>query len=197
MRSCCSAHAYYFPAQAGRGSESSNTSHFHIGAPVHVGENNKVRSFRTVVWQDTDFWTSSFMAHPEILLTLPEIEDPVERFVAVTKFYLCGWHIKPPYVYRCLYKWRPVKLTHGQRRKEAAQPYTRRDIHWLVGLPRWNKGLLHLRTNLASSSEIELLFYSTRTQHEDRWNTETSKQILGQLGCKFDGRHCSTAVLES
>lgn len=38
------------------------------------------------------------MAHPEILLTLPGIEDPVERFVAVTKFYLCGWHIKPPYV---------------------------------------------------------------------------------------------------
>jgi len=37
------------------------------------------------------------MAHPEILLELTKIEDPVERFVAVTKFYLSGWHIKPPY----------------------------------------------------------------------------------------------------
>jgi len=39
---------------------------------------------------------TNFMAHPEILLTLPYIDDPVERFVAVTKFYLSGWHIKPP-----------------------------------------------------------------------------------------------------
>lgn len=37
------------------------------------------------------------MAHPETLLPLTEIKDPVERFVAVTKFYLSGWHIKPPY----------------------------------------------------------------------------------------------------
>lgn len=37
------------------------------------------------------------MAHPETLLPLTKIEDPVERFVAVTKFYLSGWHIKPPY----------------------------------------------------------------------------------------------------
>lgn len=26
------------------------------------------------------------------------IDDPLERFVAVVKFYLSGWHIKPPYV---------------------------------------------------------------------------------------------------
>ncbi|KAG9953173.1 Oxysterol-binding protein, partial [Aureobasidium melanogenum] len=39
---------------------------------------------------------TNFMAHPEVLLTLPTIDDPVERFVAVTKFYLSGWHIKPP-----------------------------------------------------------------------------------------------------
>lgn len=37
------------------------------------------------------------MAHPETLLPMTKIEDPVERFVAVTKFYLSGWHIKPPY----------------------------------------------------------------------------------------------------
>lgn len=39
---------------------------------------------------------TNFMAHPETLLPLTAIEDPVERFVAVTKFYLSGWHIKPP-----------------------------------------------------------------------------------------------------
>lgn len=37
------------------------------------------------------------MAHPETMLPIPKIEDPVQRFVAVTKFYLSGWHIKPPY----------------------------------------------------------------------------------------------------
>lgn len=31
------------------------------------------------------------------MLPIPTIEDPVKRFVAVTKFYLSGWHIKPPY----------------------------------------------------------------------------------------------------
>ena len=38
----------------------------------------------------------SFMCHPEMLLPIPQIEDPVERFVAVVKFYLSGWHIRPP-----------------------------------------------------------------------------------------------------
>jgi hypothetical protein len=40
----------------------------------------------------------SFMAHPETLLPMPNIDDPVQRFVSVVKFYLSGWHIKPPYV---------------------------------------------------------------------------------------------------
>jgi len=40
------------------------------------------------------------MAHPETMLPIPAISDPVQRFVAVTKFYLSGWHIKPPYVPR-------------------------------------------------------------------------------------------------
>ncbi|KAK5110634.1 hypothetical protein LTR62_005673 [Meristemomyces frigidus] len=39
---------------------------------------------------------TNFMAHPETLLPMPQIDDPVQRFVAVTKFYLSGWHIKPP-----------------------------------------------------------------------------------------------------
>lgn len=39
---------------------------------------------------------TNFMAHPEMLLPIPELEDPVLRFVSVVKFYLSGWHIKPP-----------------------------------------------------------------------------------------------------
>ncbi|KAI1376285.1 hypothetical protein F4677DRAFT_445543 [Hypoxylon crocopeplum] len=39
---------------------------------------------------------TNFMCHPEMLLPIPHIEDPVERFVSVVKFYLSGWHIKPP-----------------------------------------------------------------------------------------------------
>ncbi|KAK4552931.1 Oxysterol-binding protein OBPa [Recurvomyces mirabilis] len=39
---------------------------------------------------------TNFMAHPELMLPIPTIDDPVQRFVAVTKFYLSGWHIKPP-----------------------------------------------------------------------------------------------------
>ncbi|GAB7365118.1 hypothetical protein MBLNU230_g6207t1 [Neophaeotheca triangularis] len=39
---------------------------------------------------------TNFMSHPETLLPLPTIDDPVKRFVEVTKFYLSGWHIKPP-----------------------------------------------------------------------------------------------------
>ncbi|CZT42728.1 probable putative oxysterol-binding protein OSBP [Rhynchosporium secalis] len=39
---------------------------------------------------------TNFMAHPETLLPMSEIEDPTQRFVSVVKFYLSGWHIKPP-----------------------------------------------------------------------------------------------------
>lgn len=38
------------------------------------------------------------MCHPEMLLPIPEIDDPYERFVAVVKFYLSGWHIRPSFV---------------------------------------------------------------------------------------------------
>lgn len=38
----------------------------------------------------------SFMAHPETLLPMPDVENHVDRFVAVVRFYLSGWHIKPP-----------------------------------------------------------------------------------------------------
>jgi hypothetical protein len=35
------------------------------------------------------------MQHPDTLLPISEVEDPVDRFVAVVKMYLSGWHIKP------------------------------------------------------------------------------------------------------
>ncbi|KAG0029449.1 hypothetical protein BGZ81_003791 [Podila clonocystis] len=38
---------------------------------------------------------TDFMSHPEIIIKANQLEDPVERFVAVTKYFLSGWHIKP------------------------------------------------------------------------------------------------------
>ncbi|KAI1361260.1 Oxysterol-binding protein [Xylaria arbuscula] len=39
---------------------------------------------------------TNFMCHPEMLLSIPDLDDPVDRFVSVVKFYLSGWHIRPP-----------------------------------------------------------------------------------------------------
>lgn len=39
---------------------------------------------------------TNFMAHPETLLPMSSVDDPLQRFIAVVKFYLSGWHIKPP-----------------------------------------------------------------------------------------------------
>lgn len=50
------------------------------------------------------------MAHPETLLPMSTIEDPVERFVSVVKFYLSGWHIKPPYVARLPSVWEYILI---------------------------------------------------------------------------------------
>jgi len=38
---------------------------------------------------------TDFMSHPEFLLNAHELETPEERFLAVTKYYLSGWHIRP------------------------------------------------------------------------------------------------------
>ncbi|USP76202.1 uncharacterized protein yc1106_03476 [Curvularia clavata] len=50
----------------------------------------------THIYPRTTIDAGAFMAHPETLLPISKVEDPVQRFVAVTKFYLSGWHIKPP-----------------------------------------------------------------------------------------------------
>ncbi|KAF9129151.1 hypothetical protein BGW39_004419 [Mortierella sp. 14UC] len=38
---------------------------------------------------------TDFMSHPELIVKANQIQDPVERFVAVTRYFLSGWHIKP------------------------------------------------------------------------------------------------------
>ncbi|KAG0374983.1 hypothetical protein BGX24_009681 [Mortierella sp. AD032] len=38
---------------------------------------------------------TDFMSHPEIIIQANHLEDPVARFVAVTRYFLSGWHIKP------------------------------------------------------------------------------------------------------
>ncbi|KAF9538610.1 hypothetical protein EC957_006416 [Mortierella hygrophila] len=38
---------------------------------------------------------TDFMSHPEIIVQANHLEDPVARFVAVTRYFLSGWHIRP------------------------------------------------------------------------------------------------------
>ncbi|CEP17336.1 hypothetical protein [Parasitella parasitica] len=38
---------------------------------------------------------TDFMAHPEFILPVSDIEDDTQRFIAVVKWFLSGWHIKP------------------------------------------------------------------------------------------------------
>lgn len=38
---------------------------------------------------------TNFMCHPELLLDIPLIDDPIERFIGICRFYLSGWHIRP------------------------------------------------------------------------------------------------------
>jgi len=98
----CSAITYYLAATARCGFESRGVADIHFGAPEYVGENHKVRRDRSQLSKQWGFGDmemlmhNSFMAHPETLLPMAEVDDPVERFISVVKFYLSGWHIKPP-----------------------------------------------------------------------------------------------------
>ncbi|KAI8388694.1 uncharacterized protein BYT42DRAFT_631824 [Radiomyces spectabilis] len=38
---------------------------------------------------------TDFMSHPDLLLHAGDIDDPLERFIAVLRYYLSGWHVKP------------------------------------------------------------------------------------------------------
>lgn len=38
---------------------------------------------------------TNFMSHPDMLIRITSIPDPVDRFVAVVEFYMTGWHVRP------------------------------------------------------------------------------------------------------
>ncbi|KAI9592505.1 hypothetical protein BDF19DRAFT_451373 [Syncephalis fuscata] len=38
---------------------------------------------------------TDFMSHPELILNVAQVEDPLERFISVTRYFLSGWHIQP------------------------------------------------------------------------------------------------------
>jgi len=98
----CSPITHHIAATARCGPEPSRASNIYFGAAEYAGKDHQVR------FQSTNPGSSgrrdaghvltrpSFMAHPETLLPMPEIDDPIQRFVSVVKFYLSGWHIKPP-----------------------------------------------------------------------------------------------------
>ncbi|KAJ3026958.1 UNVERIFIED_CONTAM: hypothetical protein HDU68_004746 [Siphonaria sp. JEL0065] len=38
---------------------------------------------------------TDFMSHPDLIIGIPLMTDPVERFIGITRFFLSGWHIQP------------------------------------------------------------------------------------------------------
>ena len=136
---------YHISITTGGGSEQGHIADFHIRAQVHVGKNHKVRRLDCARYKTLTF-PYSFMAHPEILLPIPEIDDPIQRFLSVVKFYLSGWHVKPPYAYHCG-RYSSVgnrELILFQGGEEATQSYSWRNVHMLLGLPRSYSMLLHI-----------------------------------------------------
>ena len=35
------------------------------------------------------------MSHPEIAIPISTLDDPIQRFVEVMRFYMSGWHVRP------------------------------------------------------------------------------------------------------
>ena len=88
---------HHLPITSWRRFESCRLANIHSGASFDAGKDHKVRDYEGRSSDGLiDPLPHSFMAHPEGLLPIPEIDDPVKRFVSVVKFYLSGWHIKPP-----------------------------------------------------------------------------------------------------
>ena len=193
-----SSHAHHLPATPWSGSEPSYLTDVYIGTKVDAREDNKVRLPKFEACKLCAIpiaYVFSFMAHPETLLPMPQIDDPVERFVSVVKFYLSGWHIKPPYV-KLLAFLQPNHANIIQRRQKTPQSHPRRDLYVLLGLPRQNSRLLHRRTNVTSPTQVLLLLHGTRASHTNRRYTKTEKQISGKFGGEHDGGSCSNEVFE-
>ena len=176
---------HHFPAPAWCRPVENNTPDFHFGGEVNAGKDHQVRENAVLHTTIIDL-AHSFMAHPETLLPMPTIEDPVQRFVSVIKFYLSGWHIKPPYAEECDHP--NTNTDEKQWSQEAPQPYSRRDLYMLLGLSRQDQRLLHLRADLTPSSEIVILLHGARPSYPSRRYFEAAKQVSRQLRCKYDGR---------
>jgi hypothetical protein len=127
-----------------------------------------------------------------MLLHIPTIDDPTERFLSVVKFYLSGWHIRPPSVYhlRAAPDKRTRLLTIHQGRQEAAEPHPRRDLHMLLGPCGPAQGLLHLRADLAPPAQVELLLHGAAPPHPHRRDAQAAEQIPRKLGGQSDGGYC-------
>jgi len=89
--------AHHIPTATGCRSKQGCAADVHPRATEHARENNKVWPQGSTRGNRRANYYDSFMCHPEMLLPIPKIDDPVERFVSVVKFYLSGWHIRPPY----------------------------------------------------------------------------------------------------
>ena len=102
-RSLGSTLPYHITIAARRRPEQSHPTYIHPRTEVYAGTDNEV-CVRLSASGSSLTIRNSFMAHPETHHPMPEIEDPTQRFVSVVKFYLSGWHIKPPYVGLCWYR---------------------------------------------------------------------------------------------
>lgn len=95
---------------------------------------------------------TDFMSHPDLIFGAGKIEDPAERFVAVMRYYLAGWHIKPkgvkkPYVSPPSLS---VVLPADACPRPQIQPGARRIFRVLLHLWRWLTRVLHCGAGVAS-----------------------------------------------
>ena len=99
-----SSFSHHLPTATGCWPEPCRFTNVHSRTTVYAGKDYQVCHSRPAfIFDSTKLTCSSahsFMAHPETLLPMSAIDDPLERFVSVVRFYLSGWHIKPPYVSR-------------------------------------------------------------------------------------------------
>ena len=81
-------HGHHRTAPPWYGSLSHYITYIHPRAKVYAGAHSEV-------CLSCCYTDDSFMSHPEVMLPIPSIEDPVQRFVEVLRFYMAGWHIRP------------------------------------------------------------------------------------------------------
>jgi len=112
---------------------------------------------------------TDFMAHGEFLNTVPKTEDPVDRMIAIVKWYLSGFYIRPqgvkkPYnpilgeIFRC--KWQ-FEQTESLTQYVAEQVSHHPPISALYGSNRKEgyviSGSLHPRSKFLGTSAASIL----------------------------------------